>query len=59
MTDNFIRHLVSIAGTLIGALIYFAGYVGGQHGWWWAGAGVLSIYLIVHKMITAGGGGHH
>lgn len=58
MTDNFIRHFVAIVGTLIAGLIYFAGYVVGQHGWWWAGISLIGVYLIVYNIITAGGAHH-
>lgn len=55
MSENFIRHFVAAIGTIIAGLIYWAGYVGGQHGWWWAGFGVLVVYIIVYQTITAGG----
>ena len=59
MTENFIRHFVAFVGTLIAGLIYFAGYVAGLHGWWWAGVSVAAVYVILYNLITAGGGGHH
>ena len=58
MTDTFIRHFVAAVGTLIAALIYFAGYRAGTHGWWWAGISVAVVYWIVYTLINAGGGHH-
>lgn len=59
MTDTFIRHFVAAVGTLIAAFIFFAGYVSGTHRWWFAGIVVVGMYVILFKLITAGGGGHH
>ncbi|MDO8626583.1 MAG: hypothetical protein Q7K39_04000 [Candidatus Magasanikbacteria bacterium] len=54
INDTGLRHAVSMIGILIGALIFFAGYVAGQHGWWWIAFGLLVIYGIVYKVIDAG-----
>ena len=59
MTDAFIRHFVAAVATLIAALIFFAGYVSGTHGWWFAGIMVVGMYFIAYHLITAGGHGHH
>lgn len=58
MTDQFVRHFVAAVATIMAGLIYFAGYVGGQNNWWWAGFAVIGVYLIFYNMITAGGGHH-
>ncbi|MBP9694953.1 MAG: hypothetical protein KBD73_00855 [Candidatus Magasanikbacteria bacterium] len=59
MTDEFVRHLVAAIATIISAVIFYAGYVSGTHGWWLAGIMVVGMYIIVYNLITAGGHGHH
>lgn len=57
MSDAFIRHLIAIIGVLIAAALFCAGYIAGVNGWWVLGFGVLFVYLIVYKLVDAGG--HH
>ena len=57
MSDQFIRHFIALIGTLIALVIFWAGFVSGGHGWWWAFFGVLFMYIIVYKLVDAGG--HH
>ena len=54
MSENFIRHFVAAIITVACGLIYWAGYVGGQHGWWWASLAVAGVYFIIYNLITAG-----
>ncbi len=52
MTDNILRHLVAICGTLVAGLAYFAGYWSSGHGWWWTVVGVAIIYVILYKLVN-------
>lgn len=57
MSDAFIRHFIAFVSVLIGLTIFFAGYVAGLRGWWWLAFGCIFIYMIVYKLVDAGG--HH
>jgi len=57
MSDAFIRHLIAVIGVLIAGAIYFVGYVSGVNGWWATGLSIIFIYMIVYKLVDAGG--HH
>ncbi len=52
MSDNFIRHLVSIAITLVVGLAWVAGYFSSIHGWWWTAVGIVIVYALVYKLIN-------
>lgn len=51
MSDNFIRHLVALAATIICLLAYYAGYYSGAHGWWWTVFSVAIIYNGIYKLV--------
>jgi len=51
MSEGFIRHLVSFIAVIIALIIFYAGYVMGVSGWWWAGIATLLVYGIVYKLI--------
>ena len=51
MNDKFIRHFISIIGTVIAGLVFAAGYGAGVHSWWWVGIGVLIVYWIVYTLV--------
>ncbi len=55
MSDNLIRHFISAIGVLIAAAFFFAGYFAGVNRWWVAGISVIFVYLIVYKLVDAGG----
>jgi hypothetical protein len=57
MTDNLIRHLVALSGTLVTALAYFSGYFSAGRGWWWTALWLILIYFALFKFVDAGG--HH
>lgn len=59
MSDTILRHLVAGLATFICAMAYIAGYVSGEHGWWWTIVAVLIVYGAIYKAVDAGGGGHH
>jgi len=54
MNDAIMRHIVAGLATFLTAIIYYAGYISGGHGWWWTVVAVLIIYGIVYKVIDAG-----
>lgn len=51
MSDSFIRHLVSIAGTLVALLAFVSGYFSGDRGWWWVAFSVVIIYIAIYKLM--------
>ncbi len=51
MSENLLRFLISLVGTLICMLVFIAGYVSGTHGWWWAAIGVLFVYAIINSLL--------
>jgi len=53
MSENTVRHLISICGTLIAFLAWWAGYVSGGHAWWWTAFAVFIIYAVIYKMLEA------
>lgn len=54
MTDKFIRHFIALVATILCIGIYWAAYAAGVRGWWWAGFGVLLIYIIVYQLLGHG-----
>ena len=52
MNDTTARHLVCILATLITGFAFYAGYVSGTRGWWWAIFGCLIIYGGVYRIIS-------
>ncbi len=55
MNDTILRHIISFVGTLICVMVFFAGYIAGGHGWWWAALGCLVMYGGIYKIVDAGG----
>ena len=51
MNDSAIRHVVAIIATIICLLVFYAGYISGQHGWPWTALGLLIVYGGVYKII--------
>ena len=51
MSENLMKHLIASIGFLICALVYWAGYVGGQNGMWWAALGLIFVYVAIYKLI--------
>ena len=51
MTEQFIRHLTSVIGTLLALVVWLGGYIAGSHGWWWAGFAILLCYSIVYTLL--------
>ncbi|KKQ41005.1 MAG: hypothetical protein US58_C0007G0016 [Candidatus Magasanikbacteria bacterium GW2011_GWA2_37_8] len=52
MGDNIIRHLVALAATIICLLSFYAGYIAGPRGWWWAAFSALIIYGGIYKLVN-------
>lgn len=52
MSDNFIRHLISIAGTIIVGLAWVAGYFSSANGWWWTAFSIIIVYVVIYKNIN-------
>ena len=52
MGDNIIRHLIALAATLVAALAFYAGYISGGRGWWWAVCSVAIIYGGVYRLVN-------
>ena len=53
MSDNFIRHLISLCALLVVGLAYFSGYMSAGLGWWWTAIGLIAVYAIVYKLVEA------
>ena len=53
MSEGFIRNLISFIGMLIAIAVFYAGYIAGTEGLWWAGLGSIFVYFIVYKLIEA------
>ena len=51
MSDNFIRHFVSIVITLVVGIAWVAGYFSSANGWWWTVFGIAAVYALVYKLI--------
>jgi hypothetical protein len=51
MDESFVRHAVSFIGTLVALLAFWAGYVSGGNGWWWAGFAVFIIYFAIYQLM--------
>lgn len=51
MSDNFVRHLVALAITLVSVLVFVGGYMSAGRGWWWTVFALLIIYGGVYKII--------
>lgn len=57
MSEGLVRHLIGIVSMLIAMIIYAVGYISGTRGWWWTIITTAIIYVIVYKLVNAGG--HH
>jgi len=51
MSENLMRHFIALVGSLVCVIVYWAGYVGGQNGMWWAVFGIIIIYAIIYKLV--------
>ncbi len=51
MSENVLRHLISLSGTLICALAFIAGYVSGVNSWWWAVFLVGFVYMLIFRLL--------
>ncbi len=56
MSENFIRHLISVIGTLITLFAYMAGYISGGLKWWWTSIILIGIYVAIYKLVNVS---HH
>ena len=53
MSENTVRHLIALAATLVGLLIWWSGYFAGVRGWWIAFITVGIVYAIVYRLVDA------
>lgn len=53
MSDNVLKHIIALLGTLILALAFIAGYGAGIRGWWWAAFALILMYGLIIKVIDA------
>lgn len=51
MSENFVRHLISIFGTLVAAAAYWGGFMAGKNGWWLTAVGLIVVYVIIYKLV--------
>lgn len=53
MSENTIRHLIALFGTLTGLLVWWSGYASGARGWWWTVLGLIGLYWIIYSLVEA------
>ena len=53
MSDNFIRHLIALAGTIICVLVFFVGYLSALREWWWTVLAMAIVYWLIYKLVHA------
>lgn len=51
MSDNVIKHIIALFGTLVIALAFIAGYGAGIRGWWWAAFALILMYGLIIKIL--------
>lgn len=51
MSENMVRHLIAICGTLVTLLAWFSGYFSGGRGWWWSVLSLLIVYAAIYKLV--------
>jgi hypothetical protein len=51
MSENFIKHVICICGTLVAFIAWWSGYVSGGRGWWWTAIGLAVIYFVIFKLL--------
>ena len=51
MSDNLLKHLIALCGSLVALLAYIAGYQSGQEGWWWTSLSLVIIYVAIVKLV--------
>lgn len=51
MSDKFMRHFIAFVGAIISLIIFWAGFMAAQNGWWWSGFGVIVIYITIYMLI--------
>jgi len=53
MSDNVLRHVISLIAMLCAGIIYWAAYVSGANGWWFTMFTLIGVYAIVYKFVDA------
>jgi hypothetical protein len=53
MSENTVRHLIALAATSVGLIIWWAGYFAGVRGWWIIFLTLGILYALVYKMVDA------
>lgn len=53
MSENTIRHIISLCGTLVILLAWIAGYASGVRGWWWTIGPFVVVYAVLYALIEA------
>lgn len=51
MSDNVVKHIIALFGTLVIALAFIAGYGAGIRGWWWAAISLIVMYGLIIKIL--------
>lgn len=51
MSENVIRHLIALFGTLVAILVWWSGYASGVRGWWFTIITLVFIYVILYKLV--------
>jgi hypothetical protein len=52
MSENTIRHLIALFGTLVAVLAWWSGYASGVRGWWWSVLTMVFIYVAIYKLVN-------
>lgn len=53
MSEHTVRHLIALAASLVGLLVWWSGYFAGTRGWWLAFVTVGILYVITYKLVDA------
>lgn len=58
MSEDKLKKVIALVGTLICVLAYVAGYVSGSYGWWWTAVLLPVVFFMILNSL-GNGGGHH
>lgn len=53
MSDNVVKHVIALFGTLAMALAFISGYGAGLRGWWWAAFALIFMYGLIIKILDS------
>ncbi len=58
MSEDKLKKVIALVGTLMFIFSFAAGYLSGMYGWWWTAILIPVVFLMILNTL-GNGGGHH